>query len=174
MCSSDLIVLLGLIGSLGQGGLNLYSMGLDFDAIFPRLSRLQSTLVVAGVSVLLVFLGRFVFDLEAAVTNTALFLTSLASAWAAIAVTGYLRHRGRFDREDLQVFNRRQTGGIYWFQRGWNVRASVAWILGSAAGICGISTVDFVGPLAQGLALVDVSVPASMLVAACAYLALDR
>jgi hypothetical protein len=125
-------------------------------------------------SVILVFLGRFVFDLEAAVTNTALFLTSLASAWAAIAIAGYLRHRGEFNREDLQVFNRRQKGGAYWFRGGWNIKTTAAWLLGSAAGITGISTLDFVGPLAERLAFVDVSVPASIVVATLAYLVLDR
>jgi purine-cytosine permease-like protein len=168
------IVLLGLLGSLGQGGLNLYSMGLDLDAIFPRFSRIQSTLFVALISVILVFLGRFVFDLEAAVTNTALFLTSLASAWAAIAIAGYIRQRGEFDCEDLQVFNRRQKGGKYWFRGGWSLKTTAAWLLGSAAGITGISTVDYVGPLAEKLAYVDVSVPASIAVATLAYLAFDR
>jgi len=145
------IVALGLVGSLGQGGLNLYSMGLDLDAILPRLSRTQSTVLVAAMSVSLVFLGRFVFDLEAAVTNVALFLTSLASAWAAIALIGYVRHRGHFDRDDLQVFNRREKGGRYWFSGGWNVRATLAWVAGSVAGILGISTVDYVGPIAERL-----------------------
>jgi purine-cytosine permease-like protein len=168
------IVLIGLVGSLGQGGLNLYSMGLDLDAIFPRASRFQSTLVVAGFSVVLVYIGRFVYDLEAAVTNVALLLTSLASAWVAIALVGYRRHGGRFNREDLQVFNRRQHGGTYWFFHGWNLKATLAWLLGSAAGISGISTLDFVGPLAERLAFVDVSVPASLLVAGLSYLLLER
>lgn len=168
------IVVLGLLGSLGQGGLNLYSMGLDLDAILPRLTRPQSTFFVAAMSVLLVFLGRFVFDLEAAVTNVALFLTSLASAWAPIALLGYVRHRGHFDSNDLQVFNRRERGGRYWFWHGWNLRATLAWAAGSIAGILGISTVDYVGPIAERLSYVDVSVPSSMLVAGLLYLILDR
>ena len=42
------LLLIGFIGSLGQGSINLYSMGLDMDAIVPKLSRLKSTVLVAA------------------------------------------------------------------------------------------------------------------------------
>lgn len=168
------IFIMGLIGSLGQGGLNLYSMGLDMDAILPRLTRLQSTILVAAISLFLVFLGRFVFDAEAAVTNSVLFLTSLATAWGAIALFGYWRIKGKFHQSDLQVFNERKRGGQYWFVAGWNLKASIAWLIGSAAGICGISSIDFVGPLAERLNYIDVSIPASAVTAITVYAILER
>ena len=83
------LLLIGFVGSLGQGSINLYSMGLDMDAILPRLSRLKSTVLVAGISTGLVFIGKFIYDAEAAVTNSVLFLTCLASAWIAISLYGY-------------------------------------------------------------------------------------
>jgi purine-cytosine permease-like protein len=69
------LLLIGFIGSLGQGSINLYSMGLDMDAILPKLSRLKSTVLVAAISTGLVFIGKFVYDAEAAVTNSVLFCT---------------------------------------------------------------------------------------------------
>jgi len=168
------ILILGFVGSLGQGGLNLYSMGLDMDAILPKLSRLQSTLLVAVISLALVFLGRFVYDAEAAVTNSVLFLTSLATSWGAITLFGYWRHKGQFDQADLQVFNQRKHGGRYWFTAGWNLKATFAWIAGSAAGITGISSVDFVGPVAEKLSFVDVSIPLSAVVGIAIYALLER
>jgi purine-cytosine permease-like protein len=80
---------IGFVGSLGQGSINLYSMGLDMDAILPKLSRLKSTFLVAAISTGLVFIGKFVYDAEVAVTNSVLFLTCLASAWIAISLYGY-------------------------------------------------------------------------------------
>jgi purine-cytosine permease-like protein len=71
------LLLIGFVGSLGQGSINLYSMGLDMDAILPRLSRLKSTVLVAGISTGLVFIGKFIYDAEVAVTNSVLFLTCL-------------------------------------------------------------------------------------------------
>ena len=158
------LLLVGLVGSLGQGSINLYSMGLDLDAILPKLTRLQSTLLVALVATALVFIGRFVFDAEAAVTNSVLFLTALATAWASISMFMYTRTKGQFDLGDLQIFNSQKKGGRYWYWQGWNLKAVFAWAAGSAAGILGISTVDYLGPIAGAFLAIDVSVPAAAVV----------
>jgi purine-cytosine permease-like protein len=163
------LLLIGLIGSLGQGSINLYSMGLDLDAILPRLSRMKSTALVAGVSTGLVFIGKFVYDAEAAVTNSVLFLTCLATSWIAISLFAFFRGKGAINKDDLQVFNSRKSGGQYWYANGWNFRAVFAWLLGSAAGIFGISSVDYVGPISNALNGVDVSIPAAAIVGLGAY-----
>jgi purine-cytosine permease-like protein len=168
------LLLVGFIGSLGQGSINLYSMGLDMDAILPKLSRLQSTVLVAGISTGLVFIGKFIYDAEAAVTNSVLFLTSLASSWIVISLYGYYRSKGVFDKAALQVFNKRESGGKYWFTGGWNLKATFSWIIGSVIGILGISTVDYVGPIASALGDVDVSVPGAVISALVVYALLER
>jgi purine-cytosine permease-like protein len=168
------LLLVGFIGSLGQGSINLYSMGLDMDAIIPKLSRLESTVLVAGISTGLVFIGKFVYDAEAAVTNSVLFLTSLAASWIAISLFGYYRNKGSFDKAALQIFNKRETGGKYWFTGGWNLKATFSWIIGSIVGILGISTVDYVGPIAAALGDVDVSVPGAVISALVIYAVLER
>ncbi len=158
------LLLVGLLGSLGQGSINLYSMGLDLDAILPKLSRVQSTFLVAILSTALVFVGRFVYDAEAAVTNSVLFLTALATSWASISMFEYWRTRGEFDRASLQAFLGRNTASKYWYSGGWNLRATVAWVAGSIAGMLGVSSVDYVGPLAEWAAGIDVSVPSAAIV----------
>ena len=168
------LLFIGFVGSLGQGSINLYSMGLDMDAILPKLSRLKSTVLVAAISTGLVFIGKFVYDAEVAVTNSVLFLTCLASAWIAISLYGYYRNKGVFDKAALQVFNRRETGGKYWFTGGWNLKATISWIVGSVVGILGISSVDYVGPIAAALGDVDVSVPGAALSALVVYALLER
>jgi purine-cytosine permease-like protein len=168
------LLFIGFVGSLGQGSINLYSMGLDMDAILPKLSRLKSTFLVAAISTGLVFIGKFVYDAEVAVTNSVLFLTCLASAWIAISLYGYYRNKGVFDKAALQVFNRRETGGKYWFTGGWNLKATISWIVGSVVGILGISSVDYVGPIAAALGDVDVSVPGAALSALVVYALLER
>jgi len=168
------LLFIGFVGSLGQGSINLYSMGLDMDAILPKLSRLKSTVLVAAISTGLVFIGKFIYDAEVAVTNSVLFLTCLASAWIAISLYGYYRNKGVFDKAALQVFNRRETGGKYWFTGGWNLKATISWIVGSVVGILGISSVDYVGPIAAALGDVDVSVPGAALSALVVYALLER
>jgi purine-cytosine permease-like protein len=158
------LLLVAIVGSLGQGSINLYSMGLDLDAILPRFSRLQSTILVALVATTLVFIGRFVFDAEAAVTNSVLFLTALATSWASISIFMYWRTKGQFDLDDLQVFNSQKRGGQYWFTGGWNLGAVLSWALGATAGILGVSSADYVGPLAEVFGGLDLSVAAAMIV----------
>ena len=168
------LLLIGLIGSLGQGSINLYSMGLDLDAILPKLSRIQSTALVAGVSTGLVFIGKFVYDAEAAVTNSVLFLSCLATSWIAISLYAFFKRKGAIDKAALQVFNERKSGGIYWYSGGWNLKAVLAWLLGSVAGILGISSVDYVGPISNALNGIDVSIPAAALVGLLSFAAFDR
>jgi purine-cytosine permease-like protein len=165
-------VLAAVVGSLGQGGMNLYSMGLDLDAILPRLTRTQSTIAVAVVATALVLLGEFVFSAEAAVTTFVVVLTSLATPWAAVTMIGYLRTGGRFDDPSLQVFNRRETGGAYWFRAGWNIDAVVAWLAGSVVGVLSNSTDSWTGPIAEAAGGIDVSFVTSAVAASVVYLAL--
>lgn len=168
------VVVAALAGSLGQGGLNLYSMGLDLDAILPRWSRTRSTLTMAAVSTALVLLGRFAVGAEAAVTTFVVVLTSLATPWAVVTMLGFLRVGGRFDTEALQVFNRRGSGGAYWFSRGWNPGAVVAWTAGSVVGVLSNATEAFEGPVAAALGGVDVSFVTSGLAAAVVYVLVVR
>lgn len=166
------ILATGVVGSLGQGGINLYSMGLDLDAILPRLTRTQATFAVTGIALALVFLGKFVWDIESSVTLYVLFLTSLATPWAVITMIGYARTGGRFDRTSLQVFNRRETGGAYWFFHGWNIDAVIAWAVGSIVGVLSNSTETYVGPIAERLNGLDASVLTSAVAAGVVYLLL--
>lgn len=168
------LLLIGFIGSLGQGSVNLYSMGLDMDAILPRLSRLKSTLLVSAIATGLVFIGKFAYDAETAVTNATLFLTALGSAWISIALFGYFRMGSTLHKEDLQVFNQRRSGGRYWYRAGWNINATVAWIAASISGIFGISSESYTGPIANALGGVDVSVIAPAIVGIGLYWVLDR
>jgi purine-cytosine permease-like protein len=166
------VVLAALVGSIGQGAMNLYSMGLDLDAILPRLSRTQATAVVTVLATVLVFLGKFVWDAEVAVTAFVVFLTSLATPWAAVTLIGLWRTRGHFDQPDLQVFNQRRTGGRYWYTGGWNPAAVLAWLVGSVIGVLSNATASFTGPIANALGGVDASFVTSGLAAAAAYLIL--
>jgi purine-cytosine permease-like protein len=166
------ILLNGLVGSCGQASITLYSSGLDLDAVFPRLSRIGCTTVMTLVCLALVYLGAFVWDAEESVIAFALLLTAIATPWMGVTLVGFALSRGRYNAHDLQVFNERRRGGIYWFTGGWNARAVVAWALGSIVGLLCSSTTIYTGPLAGIAGGVDLSFIAGMLTAAIAYLAI--
>lgn len=169
-----ILIIAALGGSLGQAGVNLYSMGLDLDAVLPRLTRVQSTMIVAAVSTALVYLGAFVWEAETAVTTFVLVVTSMAVPWATIAMLGLHRAGGEVDRSALQVFNKGMRGGRYWYRRGWNVNATVAWLLASVCGVLANATDTYTGPIADLAGGIDVSVLVSAVIAALAYVLLER
>jgi hypothetical protein len=75
----------------------------------------------------------------------------------------------------LQVFNRRQRGGRYWFAHGWNWRGITAWWLAALIGVLFTNIPgQFVGPLGDLAGGVDISLPLSLVVAAVLYLTLLR
>lgn len=152
-----LLLLNAVFGTVGNAGILVYSMGLDLDAIVPRMSRVQATGLVAALATVLVFLGHFAWDAQDAVTAFVLLLTAVGTPWAVITLLGFVRFRGRYDADALQVYNRRSRGGIYWYRGGWNLRASAAWAVGSLTGLLSVDTSLYTGPLVQFTGGIDVS-----------------
>ncbi|MFF1343352.1 cytosine permease [Streptomyces sp. NPDC058290] len=159
-------------GSVGNAGLMLYSMGLDLDAIVPKATRAKATLVAAGVATGFVFIGSFEWDVQSAMTSFVLLLTAIGTPWAVITLIGYVRCRGQYDADALQVFNRRSVGGIYWYRAGWNVAATVSWAVGAGVGLLAVTTPFYEGPLLALTGGVDCSFVLSALAGGLVYTAL--
>lgn len=150
----------------------LYSMGLDLDAILPRASRARATCSVAVVAMLCVFVGHYAWNAQSAMTSFVLLLTAIGTPWAVITLIGFVRCRGVYDPDALQVFNRRSKGGVYWYRAGWNVQATVAWAIGACAGLLAVSLPSYEGPLLKLTGGVDCSFLLSGLVGGLLYYAL--
>lgn len=166
------VLALGLLGAVGLGATTVYSSGLDLDAILPRLTRFQATLVVGVASVVLVYVGALALDAQDSVTAISVLLVAVGSPWAAIVGIGYILARGAYQLEDLQVFNRGRRGGAYWFTRGWNLRAAIAWAAGAAFGLLAVDTTLYTGPIADIADGVDVSFLGAGLISGSIYLCL--
>jgi Purine-cytosine permease and related proteins len=166
------LLLAASAGSVGNAGLMLYSMGLDLDAILPRASRARATCAVAVVAMLCVFVGHYAWNAQSAMTSFVLLLTAIGTPWAVITLIGFVRCRGVYDPDALQVFNRRSHGGVYWYKAGWNLRATAAWALGAFVGLLAVSLPSYEGPLLSLTGGVDCSFVLSGLVGGIVYLAL--
>ncbi|MFJ5533664.1 cytosine permease [Streptomyces sp. NPDC093261] len=167
------LLLAASAGSVGNAGLMLYSMGLDLDAILPRASRARATCTVAVVATVCVFVGHYAWNAQSAMTSFVLLLTAIGTPWAVITLIGFVRDRGVYDADALQVFNRRARGGIYWYRSGWNVRATASWAAGAAVGLLAVSLPSYEGPLLSLTQGVDCSFLLSGAVGGLAYLALS-
>ncbi|NAS20955.1 cytosine permease [Herbidospora sp. NEAU-GS84] len=134
----------GVLGSLGAAGVPLYNMGLELHGMWPRLSRVTGTTLVAAATLGLLFLGRH--TMQDAVTGFVVVLTVVTVPWAVIALIGHLRSGG-YDVRDLQVHRKGGTGGRYWFTGGWNRPALLAWLAGAAVGLLDADSTFYTGPL---------------------------
>ncbi|WP_216591245.1 purine-cytosine permease family protein [Streptomyces brasiliscabiei] len=169
------VCLIALIGGMSTGTTALYGTGLDFSSVFPRLSRVQATLFVGVLSIVFIFVGRFALDLVQSISTFATMIITCTTPWMVVMILGFWTRRGWYDPEALQVFNRRQRGGRYWFTHGWNWRGSTAWWVSALLGVLFTNIPgQFVGPLGDLAGGVDISLPLSLAVSAVLFLTLLR
>ena len=167
------VCLLALIGGMSTGTTSLYGTGLDFSSVFPRFNRVQATLFIGLLSIVFIFIGRFAANLSQSITTFATLIVTCTAPWMVIMILGYVTRRGWYDPDSLQVFNRRQRGGRYWFTHGWNWRGLSAWIVSALVALQFVNQPgQFVGALGNLAGGVDISLPLGLAVAAVLYLAL--
>nr|WP_083467187.1 cytosine permease [Kibdelosporangium sp. MJ126-NF4]CEL21779.1 Cytosine/purine/uracil/thiamine/allantoin permease family protein [Kibdelosporangium sp. MJ126-NF4] len=167
------VCLLALIGGMSTGTTALYGTGLDFSSVFPRLSRVRATVFIGVLSIVFIFVGRFALDLVRSISTFATMIITCTTPWMVVMVLGLFTRRGWYDSEALQVFNRRQRGGRYWFTHGWNWRGMTAWWVAAVAGVLFTNIPgQFVGPLGDLAGGVDISLPLSIAVATVLFLSL--
>ncbi|MFI9504859.1 purine-cytosine permease family protein [Nocardia sp. NPDC052566] len=169
------IVVISILGGLGQGVLCIYGSGLDLEGVFPSLKRVQTTMMTAALAIALLYVGVFVFDAVDSVSAISVILNAVVTPWAVIMVIGAMRRRVRgYDVVDLQAFAQGRKGGRYWYTGGWHFAAVLAWGAGAIVGLLAIHTTLYAGPISQIAGGIDISVIGSGLVAAAVYLAASR
>jgi purine-cytosine permease-like protein len=151
------LVIIGVIGTFGQGAVCLYSSGLDFSSIFPVFKRPMATTLLSILAVVLVLVGSMVGNAEASVTAFLQVIGVGTASWMAIIIVGHFHRKGYYDVHDLQVFNRRETGGVYWYTGGWNLRAVVAFVVSVTIGLLALECSFYTGPLSNLADGVDLS-----------------
>ncbi|MFD0479558.1 cytosine permease [Nonomuraea thailandensis] len=120
-----------------------------------------------------IFIGRFAANLTQSISTFATLIITCTAPWMVIMMLGYVTRRGWYDPEALQVFNRRQRGGRYWFTHGWNWRGLSAWLVSAGLALMFVNLPgQFVGPLGNLASGIDISLPVGLAVAGLLYLVL--
>ena len=166
------ILIISIIGSFGQGGTALYGTGLDFSSLIPFLRRVPATLVLSGIGVVFIYVGTFVFNAVDTVNAFILILVQFTTPWAVICILGYWLRRGYLVPDAVQVFNRGEKGGIYWYWRGINLRSVIPWLVGGGVGMLFCNTSSYIGPFADAFGGVDLSFTLAGVTAGVLYLLL--
>ena len=167
------LLLLAVLSGMSTGTTSLYGTGLDFSSVFPRLSRARATLLIGVVACLLIFVGRFVFNVVDAITAFVSLIVVTTTPWMVVMMIGYYVRRGYYLPEAMQVFNRGQRGGPYWFHRGWNLQGMAAWLFSAAFALSLVNMPGhFVGWLGRIAGDLDISLLAALVLPALLYPAL--
>ncbi len=167
------LLILAILSGMSTGTTSLYGTGLDFSSVFPRLSRPQATLFIGSISIGLIFVGRFAFNLVDAISTFVSLIVVMTTPWMVVMMIGYFVRRGWYVPEDMQVFNRGQRGGMYWFQGGWNLPGIVAWLVSAALALSMVNMPGhFVGWLGRYAGDLDLSLLAALVLPAILYPAL--
>ena len=163
------LIYMGLASGTAQAVINTYGVGLDTSAIIPRLNRVQATLIACGLATLLVYVGHFNNAIITGVGNFLLVLIVFSLPWIVIVVIGHFHRKAYYNVEDLQVFNRGERGGIYWFSHGWNWRSMVVWIIAVCAGLFFSANPWFVGTGATWVGGLDIGFAVAGIVTGILY-----
>ena len=163
------LIYLGLASGTAQAVINTYGTGLDTSSIIPRLNRLQATALACVVATSLVYAGYFWSELIESVATFLSLLAVFSVPWIVTMIIGFVHRRGFFWQDDLQVFNRGERGGRYWFTGGINWRATGPWVLGAATGFFFTNTAWYVGPGTEWTDGTDVGFAVSGLIVAILY-----
>ena len=167
------LLLLAVLSGMSTGTTSLYGTGLDFSSVVPRLSRAQATLFIGCIACTLIFVGRFVFNVVDAITAFVSLIVVTTTPWMVVMIIGYFVRRGFYLPEAMQVFNRGQEGGPYWFRGGWNLQGMTAWLLSAAFALSLVNIPGhFVGWLAHLSGDLDISLAAALVLPALLYPAL--
>jgi purine-cytosine permease-like protein len=164
------LLILAVLSGISTGTTSLYGTGLDFSSVFPRLTRARATLLIGLVATALIFVGRFGFNLVDAITTFVSLIVVTTSPWMVIMMIGYFVRRGWYLPEAMQVFNRGQQGGPYWFFGGWNLQGMSAWVISAGVALPMVNMPGhFVGWLGHVSGDLDLSLLAALVLPAILY-----
>jgi purine-cytosine permease-like protein len=168
-----LLMVVAFLGGMSTGITSLYGTGLDFSSVFPRLNRVQASLVIGTIAFAFILVGRLVFDLLASVNAFVGLIVICTTPWMIIMMLGYWVRRGYYAPADLQVFNQGRLGGRYWFSGGTDWRGMAAWIPAAVVGVLFANYPPLIeGPFRNVAGGVDLSLVVSIGLAAVIYLVL--
>lgn len=163
------LIFLGLASGTAQAVINTYGTGLDTSSLIPRLNRVQATLAACGGATLLVYAGYFYSELIDSVSVFLALLAICSVPWIIIMTIGFFHRRGFYHIDDLQVFNRGERGGHYWFTHGLNWRALGVWVAAVVVSFFFTNTAWYVGPGTELTNGADVGFLVGGLIAAILY-----
>ena len=167
------LVLLGFVGNLVGGGLDMYNATLDLHAIFFKLTRAANALIIIAVTFVVTYVAVVVYNAVTTVTSFATVLSAVLGPWIAILMVRHLELKGNYRVLDLHAYASGERGA-YWFTGGFGLRAVGVWAVATTVGLLWSSTTLYEGPLAKVTDGVDLSFISAFVIGGVLYFILGR
>jgi purine-cytosine permease-like protein len=167
------LVLLGFVGNLVGGGLDMYNATLDLHAILFKLSRTANALIIIAVTFVVTYIAVVIYNAVTTVTSFATVLSAVLGPWIAILMVRHRELNGRYQVLDLHAYASHERGA-YWFTGGFGLRALGVWAVSTTVGLLWSSTSLYEGPLAKVTKGIDLSFISAFVIGGILYFVLGR
>jgi len=165
----DIYLLVIVGGGITNNFLNTYSSGMSLLSMGVRVKRSRSVIFDAVIGGAMSVYAVFVYNFTNSFIEFLSLMVIWLAPWAGIYLTDMVMRRLRYDSADF--FGRR---GAYWYNRGYNWRALVAFGVGIVAALMFANAPLYQGPLIGLIGNGDISIYVGFVVAAAIYWALSR
>jgi nucleobase:cation symporter-1, NCS1 family len=155
-----------IINTISLNGMTTYTASMSFQSIGVPIRRIPSAIVVGVIGTALTVYLVMSTSLLEAVNLMLQLLVLISGPTMAVFATDIVRRRNRYDGAAL--FDEK-PGGPFWYSGGWNVPGLLAVLLGAAAASLFFASDLWVGPVAEAMGFIDLSVPVSMIVTSALY-----
>jgi NCS1 nucleoside transporter family len=163
-------LLIGIVQLIAINSLDLYSSGVTLQALGVPIKRSQAVFVDLVIVVIVVAIALASSNFYSFLSTALLFVMVWLGPWGGIYITDYWLRRGRYN--SAAFFSGR--GGLYWRTNGYHAPAFIALAVGVVISLLTIDTPVFVGPISSLMGGADISIMASIVLAAATYLLLAR
>ncbi|WP_129660229.1 purine-cytosine permease family protein [Rothia halotolerans] len=159
-----------VLNTISLNAMTTYTASMALQAIGVPIRRIPSAIVVGVIGTTLTLYLVSSTGLLEAVNLMLQLLVLISGPTMAIFALDVLLRRNRYQGPAL--FDQTRNGP-FWYRGGWSPAGIIAVIAGAVAAALCVTSDLYTGPLAAALGMVDLSVPASITVAAAVYAALS-
>lgn len=165
--SAMLIIYLTIVvgGTITNNFLNTYSSGMSLLAVGVSMSRARATLLNIAIALAVTCYVVFYRDFSEFLVAFLSLMIVWSSSWCGVFLADMLLRQSKYDVKGLHV----SGVGPYWYRSGWNVSATLWFVMGVVASALFATSTIWTGPLAEQIGGGDLSIFAGLLVGGGGY-----
>jgi purine-cytosine permease-like protein len=160
-----------IVGTIANNAMTAYSSGLALQAVGVKLPRSRTVLLDGSVGVAMTLFALLVWNFLDSVSSALQLGVTILAPIMGVYLADMLWRRNRYDGPALADASRSSR---FWFAGGFHIAGVVAVLIGITASLMCSATLVFVGPIAEAMHGIDLSVPVGLVIPFVIYLVMVR